>query len=101
MTYTIEDSISEARWKARNRRTEQLIVRFRREDGTARYRSVASLTGIIKTVRVGETGLLILRVEPDGWVRSCAKEFDSHPFNRSSVNPTPQQSLPPAEQSKA
>lgn len=85
MTHTLEAAISEARWKARVRRTEQLIVRFQRENGEARYVSSPTLTGMMKRTRVGESPLCILSVMPDGYCRSRAKEFDGHNFNTERV----------------
>lgn len=81
MTTKVEDAISEARWKARNRRNEQLIIRYKREDGSARYLSTPTLTGMLRKTRVGESPLCILSVMPDGYVRSRAHEFDANTFN--------------------
>lgn len=81
MTHTLVGAISEARWKAHVRRVEQLIIRYRKRNGDARYLSSPTLTGMMKRTRVGESPLCILSVMPDGYVRSRAKEFDTHGFN--------------------
>ncbi len=81
MTRTLEGAIAEARWKARVRRKEQLIIRYKTADGNARYLSTPTLTGMIQKTRVGESPLCILSVHPDGYVRSCCKEFDTQKLN--------------------
>lgn len=83
MTRTLEAAISEAQWKVRKRRREQLIIRYRKENGDSRYLSSPTLTGMINRTRVGESPLCILRVLLDGSVFSTAKEFDNYVTTRS------------------
>lgn len=87
MTKHIGAAISEARWKVRNRRKNQMIVRYKHSNGNCRYMSTTTLTGMMQRTRVGESPLLILEVLEDGRLWSRCKEFDSADLEKLSTTP--------------